>query len=366
MKILKKRNNYNFLIMLILLILSGLLILTTASSDLGVKKFNDPYFYLKHQIFNGILPGIFLFLLIYFFIPLNFFKKYSFYILLLNIFLLILVFTPLGLRIKGAERWLNLGFFSFQPSEFLKISYLFYLSALLANRQSKKNNFFKIYLPVLSLLFLIGFLIYKQPATSIFIIILASASVIILISQIKIKYLILSILILSFFTILVIKSSPYRYQRILGFFKPDLDPYGVNYHINQTKISIGSGGLFGVGFGKSTAKINYLPEPIGDSIFAVIAEEFGFIGSIFILFLFLFFILKIFNIGQNSNDLFYKYLCFGFGTTIGIQTFIHIASNSGLIPPTGQPLPFISYGGSSFIVFMIISSIIFKIAQKKY
>jgi hypothetical protein len=154
-------------------------------------------------------------------------------------------------------------------------------------------------------------------------------------------------------------------ERFLGYIKKDIDPFGINYHINQTKISIGSGGLFGIGFGKSVAKINYLPEPIGDSIFAVLAEEFGFIGSMIVLFLFLFFVLKIFKIVQNSNDLFSKYLCFGFGSMIGIQAFIHIAVNSGLFLLTGQPLPFISYVGSNFIVYMIISSIIFKIAQKK-
>ncbi len=364
MKVLRKRNNYSFLAILLLLIIFGLLVLTSASSDLGVKKFNDPYFYLKHQIFNGILPGILFFLIIYYFIPLNFFKKYSLYLLILNIILLILVFTPLGLKIKGAERWLNLGFITFQPSEFLKVTFLVYVAALLVNRQNKKNAF-NVYLPFLFFLFLIGFLIFKQPATSIFFIIAVSAGVMILISPLKIRYLIIIFLILILILSLVIKYSPYRFERFLGYIKKDIDPFGINYHINQTKISIGSGGLFGIGFGKSVAKINYLPEPIGDSIFAVLAEEFGFIGSMIVLFLFLFFVLKIFKIGQNSNDLFSKYLCFGFGSMIGIQAFIHIAVNSGLFLPTGQPLPFISYGGSNFIVYMIISSIIFKIAQKK-
>ena len=357
------RPDYAFVICVVLLTIFGLIMLSSASSDLGKSKFNDTYYHLKHQIFYGLSFG-----LIGFFIFSNFYyknlKKLAVFLLITNIILLILVFTPLGVSYRGASRWLNIGPFSVQPAEFLKLSFIVYMAAWLSGKKfDRQTSFFKGLLPFMAVSGLIAFLIFLQPATTIILIILAAALIVYFMSGAKISHIAGIILLgIIFFAVLIYSSNDYRLKRIITFLNGG-DKQSSAYQINQSKTAIGSGGLFGTGFGKSTTKYKYLPEPIGDSIFAVIAEELGLVGALALILTFFILIWRSFAIAKKSSDQFAKLTVIGFTSIIAIQTFIHIAAISGILPLTGVPLPFISYGGTALAVFFTMAGIIGNISK---
>jgi len=280
--------------------------------------------------------------------------------------MLLLVFSPLGVKIKGSERWLDFGFFSFQPAEILKFSFISYLATWLSRNQNRSQSFSKGFLPFLIISGITAFILLLQPATSTTFIILFTSLTVYFSAGAKFRFVFGAIgigLIVAILFVLFIPKTDYRYQRFLSFLNPQADPLGKGYHLNQALIAIGSGGLTGVGYGQSTSKINYLPEPIGDSIFAVIAEELGFIGSIFLIFLFIMLVWRSFFIGRKAPDLFSRCFAFGFGALIGIQAFVNIAAISGVIPPTGVPLPFISFGGTALAVYLTMAGVLVNISK---
>ncbi len=358
------RPDYIFISCVIILTVFGLVMLSSASSDLGKIKFNDTYYYLKHQIIYGLSLGI-----LGFFIASNFYyqklKKIAVYALIVNIILLILVFTTLGVSYRGASRWLSVGFFSFQPAEFLKLSFIVYLSAWLSNKKYGRHlSFTKGLLPFLAVSGLIAFLILSQPATTIFLIIIGAALAVYFASGARLIHFLGIALLGIALLVSIIYATPYRYERIKAFLIDDpVKEETSRYQITRSLMSIGSGGLFGVGFGQSTAKYRYLPEPIGDSIFAVIAEELGFIGSLFLISTFVLFFIRGILIAKKTSDQFGRLAVIGLVSVIAIQTFIHIAAISGLIPLTGVPLPFISYGGTALAVFLTMSGIVVNISK---
>ena len=179
----------------------------------------------------------------------------------------------------------------------------------------------------------------------------------------KLSYLAAAFLGAGLILLLIIYLTPYRWERLVNFFEPEANILSGGFHRNQALIAIGSGGLFGAGFGQSTTKISYLPEPAGDSIFAVIAEELGFVGAGLLILVFLALVLKIFFLSKRAPDKFGELLLIGFGSLIAIQTFAHIGAISGLIPLTGTPLPFISYGGTALAVFMTIGGIVVNVSK---
>ena len=365
-KIFKKTSHpdYIFLSCVILLTIFGLVILSSASSDLGKIKFNDTYFYLKHQIFFGLSLGVAGFLFAYYFHYKNL-KKIAVPLLIINIIFLILVFTSLGTSHKGSSRWLNFGPISFQPAELLKISFIVYLSAWLSNRAAKRqSSFLGGFLPFLIISGFVAFLVFKQPATTTIAIILSAAFIIYFLSGVKMLY----IAGVAFIGILAITSiiylTPYRYQRIMTYLSEEKHQT-TGYQLTQSLTAIGGGGLLGRGFGKSTIKYKYLPESIGDSIFAVIAEELGFIGSLFLLATFIVLFIRGFSIAKYSSNQFAKLTAIGLTSVIALQVFVHIAANSGIIPLTGVPLPFVSYGGTSLAVFLTMTGIIANISKNK-
>lgn len=356
--------DYLFISCVILLTVFGLAMLSSASSDLGKIKFNDTYFYLKHQIIYGLILGIAGFLIASR-ITYKRLKSAAVPLLIFNIILLILIFTPLGESYNTkSNRWLNFGGFSFQPSEFLKISFIIYLSAWLSNKKMKRQtSFSKGLLPFLSASGIIAGLIFLQPATTIILIVMGAAFIVYFVSGARL----LHILGITFFGILILTSiiyfTSYRYNRISSFLKNGGEKQSFGYQLNQSLNAIGSGGLTGVGFGKSTGKYKSLPEPIGDSIFAVIAEELGFIGAAFLIIIFIIMFIRGFLIAKNAPDQFSKLTVIGLISIIAIQTFIHIAAISGLMPLTGVPLPFISFGGTSLAIFLTMTGIIANISR---
>lgn len=366
MRIFNARNShapdYVILFSAFFLVVFGLVMLASASSDLGQKKFGDSYFYLKHQLFYGLTfgtAGFWLASKIYY----KYYQNIAVLLLLIALLALILIFTPLGVSSGGASRWLAAGPITFQPAEILKIALIIYLASWLGNKNYRQQNFWAGFIPFLIITGLFAVLLILQPSTSTAAIILGTSLIIYFRSGAKLSYIIYAVVLALAAFLIISYLTPYRWERIKTFLNPDLNAQSSSYQLNQSLTAIGSGGLRGVGYGKSTTKLYYLPQPIDDSIFAVIAEELGFIGAVFLILLFTVFIFRTFLISRKIGDEFGQLLLTGFGALIGIQTFMHIGAISGLIPLTGVPLPFISYGGTALATFMIISGIIINVSK---
>lgn len=354
--------DYLFIALALLLTLFGLVMLTSASSDLGKAKFGDSYYYLTHQLYYGLAFGFFGFFLglsIYF----GLWEKFGTPLLILNIVLLLLVFSSLGVSIKGGDRWLGFGQFTFQPGEILKLTFFVYLAAWVSKNQSRSKKFVEGFLPFLTLIGGVMLLLLLQPATTTSILIFGASVLMYFTAGARISFLITAVLIAGIAVSLVVYFTPYRFERILTFVNPEIDTLGSSYHINQALIAIGAGGLTGTGFGQSTTKLKYLPEPIGDSIFAVIAEELGFIGAVAVITAFLVLIWRGLRIAKRAPDTFSRVLVTGFVSLIGLQAFVNMAAISGIIPLSGVPLPFISYGGTALAVFLTMVGIIANISK---
>ena len=296
----------------------------------------------------------------------RFWKKMAVPIFFLSIVFLILVFVPgIGSKIYGASRWIQLGPFSFQPSEMAKLSIILYLAAWLESRGAQKiKDFNEGLLPFLGIMGLIAFLIMKQPDTGTLGVIVLTSFAIFFISGAKISHLV-SMGVGGFaFLALMVKLEPYRMNRILAFRNPDIDPQGIGYQIKQALIAVGSGGILGAGIGHSRQKYNYLPEPVGDSIFAIIGEEVGMIGATIIVLLFVVLAIKGLRIAKNAPDNFGRLVATGIVSWIIFQAFINISANIALIPLTGIPLPFISYGGTSLVFLMSAVGILMNISKQ--
>lgn len=358
----RSRPDYVFVLVLIFLVIFGLVMLASASSDLGEMKFHDSYYYLKHQLLYGLTVGLLGFLFATF-VYYRSWEKWAPWLLVINLVFLILVFSPLGIGVKGSERWINLGVFTFQPSELLKLTFLVYLSAWLGKNQMRSKSFYEGFLPFLILSGAVAFLLFLQPSTTTAVAILAASLLVYFSAGAKFRFIFglifLGLVVLGFLVYL----TPYRYERILGYLNPEADPLGRGYHLNQALIAIGSGGLTGVGYGQSTTKLNFLPEPIGDSIFAVIAEELGFVGSMTLIVLFMLLVWRSLMIAKKAPDNFGRSLATAFAAIVGLQAFINIAATSGLLPLTGIPLPFISYGGTALAVFLTMAGIVVNISK---
>ena len=367
------RPDYFLIGIVFFIVLCGFLFLTSASSDIGKMQYNNSYYFLEGQVLKGFLPGIIGFFIGYF-IYYRRWKKVAPYLLLINIFLMVLVFTPLGYAANGSSRWLHFGAFSFQPSELLKITFILYLASLFSSMNVKRmKQTWRAYWLFLSVSCLVGVLIIIQPATTMAVIVIGSGAVMYFFSGASFKHIALTI----GFAITVIASlaivTPYRLIRIAPFWNdvagsisPSLEIKGVQadqFHLNQSLISIGTGGLWGVGYGRSTSKYSILPEPMGDSIFSVIAEEFGFVGSFALIATYAVLVWRMTDLVFKSHDDFARLTILGFSSVIAIEAIIHIASNSGFLPFTGVPLPFISYGGTALAVTLTMMGIVANISK---
>ena len=262
----------------------------------------------------------------------------------------------------GASRWLDLGPFSFQPAELLKLSLVIYLASWLSRKDARQKSFVSGLLPFAAVLCLISVLLVAQHSTSPVVILVVVSLVMYFISGARLGYLAGIVLAGAVGLGMIVMVSPYRFERVLTFLNPEADSQGSGFHIIQAKTAIGAGGVAGVGYGQSTVK-NYLPEPIGDSIFAVIGEELGFAGSAVLIGLFAFLVIRIFLIAQYISDPFGRLLLVGFGSIIGIQAVVNIGAMSGVLPLTGTPLPFISYGGTNLAVFMTMMGVVINISK---
>jgi cell division protein FtsW len=357
--------DYKFIIILFLIIVFGLIMLSSASVSVSFEKFADSYHYLKHQIFWGFLPGLFFFIL-FSLLDYKILKKFAFWMLVISVILLVAVFIPgIGAKYGTAKSWLDIGGASFQPAELVKLTFLIYLASWLENRGHKKaSDVSEGLVPFLTILGIIALLLFLQPDLGTMTIIIFFSVIVYYVGGANLFH-IFGIGGLGFVGLFVLmKIAPYRAARLTTFLHPELDPQGIGYHINQAFLAIGSGGFWGRGFGMSRQKFQYLPEVAGDSIFAIIAEELGFIMSALLIVAFLYLMNRAFKIAQKAPDNFGKLLVVGIMAWILVQAFVNIGAMVGLLPLTGVPLPFISYGGTSMFVLMAACGIIVNVSRQ--
>lgn len=340
--------DYKFLGIFGAIVLIGLAVLASASAVEGVERFDDGYYFLKHQMLNGVLPGIILFF-VFSKIDYHLIKKIAPIAFGITIFSLILVLIPgIGVSFGGARRWINVfGLFNFQPSEIIKISFLVYLASWLSAKQSEIKKTKEIFITFVFSLGIISMLLLMEPDLGTLSVIIAFSFVMYFVAGGKLSHIGIFLGIMAVGLALMILIEPYRFDRFSVFLHPELDPKGIGYHVNQAMMAVGSGGILGLGYGHSRQKYNFLPEVTSDSIFAIMAEELGLIVVIGILFLFLNFLLRGINIARSSHDDFGKLLGAGVVAWIGFQTMAHIGANIALVPLTGVPMPFFSYGGTA-------------------
>lgn len=344
------------LVTTLILVILGLIIVYDASVVQAFKDYSDKYYYIKQQLIWVVLG----FLALFFCSAFNYqnYKKLSFWLFLISFGLLVAVFIPgLGVSTGGAHRWLKIGTLaSIQPTEIIKLTTILFLSSIFS---SKPN--IKVFGAIVVLVsFIIGFLQKDLGSSVVFFL---SALTIYIASGASLKYFSIfapaSIIGFVFFVL----SSTYRKQRILAFLDPFSDPQGYSYHISQVLIALGSGGLFGLGIGQSRQKFEYIPEVTTDSIFAIVGEEFGFLGAIFLIALIFYLVYRGFKISENIDDRFGKLLAFGLSSWLGVQAIVNLAAMVSLIPLTGVPLPFISYGGSALMVNLVAVGILLNISK---
>lgn len=352
------------LIIISLLIGSGLVALVSSSAIVSQERFDNSYHYFFHQLIYGVGIG-----LIFFFIaskiPYKHWKKWAVVILALSIVVLILVFVPnLGFGYSGAKRWIDLKFFSFQPSELVKLGFIIYLAAWLEKRKKiEVKTFSYSTLPFLIITGLIGLLLIFQPDIGTLGVIVMIGIIVFFLAGAKFSHILLLISAGLATLFALIKVAPYRMNRLLTFINPEMDPQGIGYQIKQALLAIGSGGLFGVGLIHSRQKYNYLPSPASDSIFAIMAEEWGFVGAATLIILFLALVIRGFKIAKNSPDRFGRLTAAGITSWFVLQAFVNIGAITGLIPLTGITLPFISYGASSMVMSLIGAGILVNISK---
>lgn len=334
--------------------------ISSASVVLSYEKFGSNNYFLIHQIFNVLIGTVFL--IAFSLIDYRIWKKLSLIFLVLVIILLLLVFL-IGFQYGGAKRWLSFGWFFLQPTEIAKLAYVLYLSAWLESRGEKIRNLQYSLIPFFIMTGFIGLLIVLQPDFGTAVVISLTAASMFIVAGASIQQIIIGGSTGILLAWALIKSSSYRFARLLVFLNPSADAKGIGYHINQALLAIGSGGLLGLGFGLSRQKYNYLPEPMGDSIFAIIAEEMGLIRTLFLIFLFIVLAYRGYRIARTAPDTFGRLVAFGITSWITLQAAINIAAMVSLVPLTGVPLPLISYGGSSLITSMAGVGILLNISK---
>jgi cell division protein FtsW len=359
----KARMDTQLLVSILLLVGAGFLIFLSAS--LGLLARDSVHFgsIAFKQIFFGLIPGL---IALYVFSRIDhiYWRKISFYLFILAIILNIIIFIPgFGLTHGGATRWLNIGSFTFQVSEALKIASIIYFAAWLSIAREKVVEFKRGFLPLLIILVIVGALCLSQPDTDTFIVIATSLVAMFIAAGGRWRYIFLLAVIGILGIGLLAFTRPYIKARIETFIDPSARGQTSGYQIQQSLIAIGSGGISGRGFGQSIQKFNYLPEPVGDSIFAVAAEEFGLIGSFALLGLYVFFAMRTLKIARAAHTSFGAFLAVGIITFIIVQSFVNIGAMVGVLPLSGIPLLFVSQGGTALLFVLAESGILLNISR---
>tara|TARA_A100001015_G_scaffold133543_1_gene148192 strand:+ start:6487 stop:7614 length:1128 start_codon:yes stop_codon:yes gene_type:complete len=364
MNLRRFKPDWIFLLAVFSLLGIGMIMIVSTSSVVGLSTYNDAFFFIKrHFIFLilGLIAG-----LIGFVIPHTFYKKIVSWGLLLSFGLLLLTLSPLGVEIGGAKRWLDLGFFRFQPVECVKFFVVVFVAVIFDRKKNQLDQFSKSLIPMLIVCCSLFFLILLQPDLGNIGLIAIVIFCLMFLSSIPIKYIATMVAAgIGLLTIIILKHS-YQMKRVLSFLSPWDDPLGNNYHMVQSLIAIGIGGFSGVGIGESKLKYFYLPLQYSDFIFSIICEEGGFILAGIVILLYTIILFKGYEMAKKSTHYFGFYFAFGLTLLICIQAYINIAVVTGLIPVTGIPLTFISFGGTSLISSLFYVGVILNIATLQH
>ncbi|MFH1112127.1 MAG: putative lipid II flippase FtsW [Patescibacteria group bacterium] len=357
--------DYIFISLSLVIVGIGLLLLSSASSVVSFQKFGSSYYYVQRQLIYGLLPGIFFFILLSK-IDYHRLVKYALPLFIVSIGALVAVLIPgVGSGFGGASRWLDIGIFSFQPSEIVKLSLILYLAYWFDKKGVEEIRTWKHgTIPFVILLSIVSGLLIMQPDMGTMMVIAVTVFVLYFLAGARLLNIFSLMLAGSGLLYFLIKIAPYRLSRLTVFFNPGFDPQGIGYHINQALLAVGSGGFWGLGLGHSRQKYQYLPEVTGDSIFAVVAEELGFLLTAVLIILLVALILRGLKMAKQAPDNLGRLLASGIMIWLGLQIFINIAAMLNLIPLTGIPLPFISHGGTALVVALASLGIIVNISSQ--
>lgn len=361
MKLKLQKNSIIILICSLSLAIFGCVMVYSASKYSATIQYGNEFFYLKKQVM-GVAIGV-VGLLITTFINHKIYKKFYWVFYFVGLIFLILVFIPgLGRTSYGATRWIGFGGFTMQPSEVSKFCLVFFLAGYLSD--GDKLSKVKHILITLSLGGIYCLLIMLEPNMSITMCVAFTLIFMLFIGGMRLKVFGLMIVPAIALVVLLILMEPYRLSRLVAFINPWENPLDEGYQLIQSLYAIGSGGVWGVGLFNSRQAELFLPFSESDFIFSIIAEELGFVGCVLLMLVFLTLIINIFKVGMKADNKFSAYLCFGIGAIISIQTILNIAVVTGSIPPTGLPLPFISAGSTSLLVFMSAIGVVLNIDRQ--
>ncbi len=344
-----------FFINLFLLAFVGLFFVFEASTVESFKLFGHQYYFFKQQAIWLLLSGVFFFIIARF--KLDFAKKYALQFYLLAMFLLILTLIPgIGLKLNGARRWIALPFVTLQTVEVVKLVLINFMAFLLSKKLNLRSFLFFLFWPV--------FLVMLQPDFGSVMILVATSLIIYFLSGAPFKKLLLLAAGGAFLALLVVLLSPYRRDRLMTFLNPESNLQDQSYHVRQITLALGGGAWFGRGIGNSLQKYSYVPEASSDSIFAIIAEEVGFVGSTMIILLFAGYFIFAQAMVRDKNLTKYEYLLFyGILGWLATQIFFNLAAVVVLLPLSGMPLPFFSQGGSALLMSFVASAVLLSIAK---
>ena len=357
-----KRTDYFLLIPVSILIVIGIVMLISTSSIVGSTNYNDSYYFIKKQVLFVGIGGISC--LVGIMVPYHYYKKYSLQGYLIAVLLLGLTLMPkVGQLVGGASRWISIGLFNIQPVEIMKFFIVVSIANFLANKGQRVSVINQGIVAVLCLVLLPLLILFLQPDLGNLGLVLMVIGALLLVSPIPIKHL-LTVSISSLGIIIVsIMSRPYQQERILAFLNPNEDPTGRNYHMVQSLIAIGSGGIWGEGIGEGKLKYSYLPLQYSDFIFSIICEEGGFILPTVILILFGMIMVRSLKIARQASTIFGFYLAIGLMLILVLQALLNIGVTIGMLPVTGIPLTFISFGGTSLIMSMFCIGVLINISR---
>jgi cell division protein FtsW len=361
-KLFAKKGGLDYILLaaVVALVIIGLIFVYSASYYSAESEYGNPYFFLFKQSI-GAAVGLFMMLMLLS-INIDFLKKFWWLGVVVSVVLLLLVFTPLGIENYGAKRWIGFGGFSIQPSEIAKFAFVLFCAVYMSKVDMSKFSF---NLPVIAVGGIFCVLIIIEPNMSITMCVGMLMLVMLYLGGMKTKYFLLMLIPFACLVPLLIIMEPYRLQRLLAFINPWASPKDEGYQLIQSLYALGSGGWFGVGLFNSRQKYKFLPFAESDFVFSVIGEEIGLVGCLVVFLLYLTVIYRGVKIAVNAEDKFKSLLAAGITSVVAIQSLINFAVVTGSIPPTGLPLPFISYGGTSLTVFMAAMGILLNLSKNQ-
>ena len=360
----KRHPDYMIIACALILLVFGLVMIFSSSAVLAGQKFDDAYYFLKRQSLWAVI-GI-IGMIVAMRIDYRSLSRFGYPIYALVVALLLLVFSPgLGHSVNGAQRWISLGFVSFQPSEFAKLGIIVFFAALLARKgiEDKLNDFVFGYIPNIAALAVVFMLVQVQPDLGTAVIIASAAVFMFVVAGVRFSHLFITALIAMPILVTAVYNVGYRRKRILSFLDPWGDASDGGYQIIQSFVALSRGGIFGTGLGAGQQKLFFLPEPHTDFIFSIIAEELGLIGAAVVIILFAVFAWRGFSVGLKAPDRFGSLLALGITFTISFQALINLSVAMGMLPTKGLPLPFVSLGGSALVMWMVCVGLLANVSE---